>query len=253
MNSLKIPKLVAHRGYAKLYPENSLLAIDAAFEAGACMVEIDVQCSMDGLPFIYHDENMQRLSNCNDNITDKHSDELSSMFAGEPQRLGDKYSNTPISPLSDIVTILKKYPDRKLLVELKQESLSHFGNTNMVDKVLEVLFSVSNQIIMISYNEKALDYAKQKCHRTIAWVVTKWNQQSYEIAKKLQPEYIICNYKKIDFDNEGLWPGAWSWVMYEVTDPQLALDLCVKGIEYIETMDIVGMLENESLKKASCE
>jgi len=36
------PELVAHRGYAFRYPENTLLAIKAAVDAGAKFVEFDV-------------------------------------------------------------------------------------------------------------------------------------------------------------------------------------------------------------------
>ncbi|MFV1985497.1 MAG: glycerophosphodiester phosphodiesterase family protein, partial [Thiohalomonadales bacterium] len=43
-----IPRIVAHRGYAKKYPENTLISISAAFDLGACFVEIDVQCLNDG-------------------------------------------------------------------------------------------------------------------------------------------------------------------------------------------------------------
>ncbi len=57
-----IPVLVAHRGYMEKYPENSLSAIRAALEAGACMVEFDLQMDAEGQLILLHDENFKRTS-----------------------------------------------------------------------------------------------------------------------------------------------------------------------------------------------
>ena len=54
------PQLVAHRGYSSQYPENTLLAIEQAFIAGACFVECDVQLTQDGVPVLLHDVTQSR-------------------------------------------------------------------------------------------------------------------------------------------------------------------------------------------------
>ncbi|MGF1546037.1 MAG: glycerophosphodiester phosphodiesterase family protein, partial [Thiotrichales bacterium] len=53
--------LVAHRGYALRYPENTLPAIEAALAAGARYVEIDVQLSADQVPVLFHDRSLMRM------------------------------------------------------------------------------------------------------------------------------------------------------------------------------------------------
>ena len=55
-------ELVAHRGYPRHYPENTLIGIEAAIRAGAAYVEVDIQLSSDQVPLLYHDSDMQRLS-----------------------------------------------------------------------------------------------------------------------------------------------------------------------------------------------
>lgn len=55
------PLLVAHRGFHRFHPENTLPALEAAFTAGMDMVEFDVQLSADGLPFLFHDDDGRRL------------------------------------------------------------------------------------------------------------------------------------------------------------------------------------------------
>ncbi|WP_159978904.1 MULTISPECIES: glycerophosphodiester phosphodiesterase family protein [unclassified Novosphingobium] len=55
--------IASHRGGHLKVPENSLAAIDEAVAAGADFVEIDVQVSSDGVPFIMHDHTVDRTTN----------------------------------------------------------------------------------------------------------------------------------------------------------------------------------------------
>src|SRR4029078_6265182 len=50
----------AHRGYCLHYPENTLLAFEAARAAGATTCEIDLQLSRDGEAIVIHDEMLDR-------------------------------------------------------------------------------------------------------------------------------------------------------------------------------------------------
>src|SRR5207244_2240185 len=59
--TMPLPDLVAHRGYALRYPENTLVALDAAIRAGAKYVELDVQLSKDGFPVLMHDKTLARM------------------------------------------------------------------------------------------------------------------------------------------------------------------------------------------------
>jgi len=51
--------LVAHRGWQRRYPENTLPAIKGALDAGARYIEVDVQLSADGVPVLFHDRTLQ--------------------------------------------------------------------------------------------------------------------------------------------------------------------------------------------------
>ncbi|MEZ2578475.1 glycerophosphodiester phosphodiesterase [Buttiauxella ferragutiae] len=52
--------IVAHRGAWHQAPENSLLSLKNAIEAGYQIVEIDVRQSVDGELFLFHDETLER-------------------------------------------------------------------------------------------------------------------------------------------------------------------------------------------------
>ena len=54
--------VVAHRGYSRWVPENSLSAFRKAIEAGADMIELDVQETADGAIVVLHDRDLMRLA-----------------------------------------------------------------------------------------------------------------------------------------------------------------------------------------------
>jgi glycerophosphoryl diester phosphodiesterase len=53
--------VVGHRGATAVGPENTLLSFRAARDAGAMMIEFDVQQSVDGKLFVFHDHTLERL------------------------------------------------------------------------------------------------------------------------------------------------------------------------------------------------
>lgn len=57
------PAFIAHRGGGRLAPENTLAAMRAGAAAGFSMVEYDVKLSGDGMPFLLHDDTVERTSN----------------------------------------------------------------------------------------------------------------------------------------------------------------------------------------------
>jgi glycerophosphoryl diester phosphodiesterase len=56
------PIIVGHRGALDLAPENTIPAFEAALEAGADGVEFDVQRTVDGHLIVFHDEDVDRVS-----------------------------------------------------------------------------------------------------------------------------------------------------------------------------------------------
>ena len=55
---------IAHRGDRNvLYPENSIEAILSVIMAGADIVEIDVILTKDGIPIVFHDDDLLRMTN----------------------------------------------------------------------------------------------------------------------------------------------------------------------------------------------
>ena len=56
------PRIAAHRGGARLWPENSLLAFRGALGLGVDFVETDVHLTADGEPVVIHDPTLERTT-----------------------------------------------------------------------------------------------------------------------------------------------------------------------------------------------
>ncbi len=113
------PALVAHRGFAQQYPENTLEALSAAVEAGAKHIEFDVQLSADGVPFLMHDDNFSRTAGLDLNVFDLTMAEIEKLCIGEPQKFGDRFSTVRPVTLSAACETLNAWTDVHLVIVIK--------------------------------------------------------------------------------------------------------------------------------------
>jgi glycerophosphoryl diester phosphodiesterase len=86
------PRRAAHRGAGKFAPENTLAAMRAGYAYGYRMVEFDVKLSADGVPFLLHDETLDRTTDACGRADALSWTELSRLDAGSwhsPQYAGE--------------------------------------------------------------------------------------------------------------------------------------------------------------------
>jgi len=92
----------AHRGYSAAFPENTLVAQDAAFDAGADLVEIDLQRSADGAVVIFHDDSLDRTSDGSGPVAGHTLAELQQLDAGS--WFGPQFAGEPIPTLDQALS-----------------------------------------------------------------------------------------------------------------------------------------------------
>lgn len=245
-----LPRLIAHRGYARHYPENTLVAMEAAIAAGARYIETDIQLSADRTPFLFHDEALLRTTGEPGLITATADADIRRLDAAEASRLDGRFSGIAIPRLSELVTLLLHSPDCHALIEIKEESLRRFGTAITTDRVLAELEPLQGRCILISYDEQCLRHARRQGW-PIGWVMRAYDPDHRDIATHLRPDYLICNYLRTGADR--LWPGPWQWALYEVVDPQLALTLAARGAAMIETMAIGELLAAPAFRESAHE
>ena len=234
------PALVAHRGFASHYPENTLESISAAIKAGAYFIEFDIQLSQDLVPILLHDADLQRTAGRSESALELNFDMLSKFFVGQRELFGNSFASTRIPSLREAVDLLASFPEVTAFVEVKIESLLAFGREEVLSRVLKALEPISAQSVIISYDDQFLQLAKE--HAPIGWVIHTWNTLSQTTANSLQPQFLFCNYTKIPDTPKPLWPGDWEWILYEVVDQEVAALWRERGAGLIETMEVEAML-----------
>jgi glycerophosphoryl diester phosphodiesterase len=236
-----IPELLAHRGYAARFPENTREAIQAAVLSGVRQVEFDVQLSRDGVPHLLHDEDFARTGNSPQRIFDLTAQEIAGLSVGEHSRFGDSFGSVRAPRLDSVAEDLLAWPEVTAFVELKRHSLDHFGVTGVIDAVHAALQPVLQQCVFISFELPAIEEARQRIGRPVGWALRSWDSTSKQHAEDIRPDYLFCNIKRLPPAPEPLWEGAWTWVVYEITDADEALRLANRGVGMIETMACAEM------------
>src|SRR4249919_3071996 len=100
--------LIAHRGNARDFPENTLPALRSAVELGVRFLEIDVHLSADGVPIVIHDHELTRTAGVPGCVFDYPVAELRGIEVNETERLGGRFKGVLIPTLSDVVEFLKE-------------------------------------------------------------------------------------------------------------------------------------------------
>ena len=245
------PKLVAHRGFAAKYPENSKSAFNAAIALGGTYLELDVQLTADHIPVVIHDTTLSRTGNDETNVICAEWQSLQAKTIGESERLGEAFSNEKLMALADFADLLEANPQVHAFVEIKEESVEKFGAEIVASSVMETLTRVKKQCSIISFDSFILFHLQKNYpEMAIGFVLHKYDDEHKGIAEQMQPDILICNYKKIPDEDGSLWEGNCQWFIYEVVEVDVAWKWFQRGVEYIETMEFESMM-NELEKGVS--
>ncbi|MES2142365.1 MAG: glycerophosphodiester phosphodiesterase [Pseudomonadota bacterium] len=139
------PLVIAHRGGAGLWPENTLFALQEAAKLGADLSEIDIHMSRDGALIAIHDESVDRTTNGKGLVKELTLAELKKLDAGyqwtndEGQTFPFRGRGITIPSLSEIFSA---FPRQVISLEIKQddppiaaalrESINRYGKEKQV-------------------------------------------------------------------------------------------------------------------------
>src|SRR5687768_16875587 len=186
-----LPTIVAHRGDAEHFPENTLPALESAWRRGIAHVELDVQLSADGVPFVIHDASLERTTRCAGDVRFMMSGQLDGVDAGEPARFGRAHAGTALPRLAAVAGLMEGLPAARAFVEIKRASLAHHGRAQCIARVLAAIAPVRERCAVISFDADAVRLARTSARVPIGWVLDGDPLQLRAVLELLDPEYVF--------------------------------------------------------------
>jgi glycerophosphoryl diester phosphodiesterase len=233
-------ELVAHRGNARDFPENTLPALRSALDLGLRHIEFDVQLAADLTPVLMHDDTLERTTGLPGSVFELQGAELAAIEAAERARFGERHAGTCIPLLEQAVQLIEAHPQAIAFVEIKRASLRRFGEEQVLARVLQALQPVRSRCVIISFDLPAIHLARKGGH-DIGWVLSEYDDHTRLKCEALQPRFLFCNHLRLPADDSRLWRGPWVWALYEVDESRLARSLIARGARLIETMAVAPM------------
>ncbi|MFJ6621476.1 glycerophosphodiester phosphodiesterase family protein [Kitasatospora sp. NPDC091335] len=145
----------AHRGASSAAPENTLVSDEIARRGGAEWIENDVQPSKDGVPYVLHDDSVDRTTNGKGRIRDLTAAQLDALDAGS--WFGPAYTGTRVPTLAAQLEDLRTRGGN-LLLEIKGK--------HSRDEVARIVKEVRDQrmtgrVFVQSFEVDALRYTRE--------------------------------------------------------------------------------------------
>lgn len=130
--------VTAHRGYARRAPENSLAAFRAAIEAGADIIELDVQLTSDGEVVVLHDDDLRRMTGDRRRISRVSLEELRQIPFLPRGEYGPEVAGERVPELRDVIELARE-AGCGLNIELKFSEKDAFKDLRLSRRVAELV------------------------------------------------------------------------------------------------------------------
>ncbi len=156
------PVVIAHRGGADLWPENTLVAFQGATDLGVPVLEMDVHQTADGVPVVIHDETVDRTTNETGRVIDFTLEQLRVLDAAYRFSPHDAPATFPLRGTGITVPTLREvfeaFPDAHMIVEVKEE------DTALADEVLRLVseFDRVDRTLLASFSHEILVHFRSR-------------------------------------------------------------------------------------------
>ncbi len=230
------PKLIAHRGFSGIYPQNTIPAFEGAAEAGFWGMECDIHTTKDGKWVVIHDDEITNLTNGEGLIADLTFDELMKFQMDSGNGI-ENYGTLPIPTLEEYLQACVDDGEIVPVIEIKNCDMKYLP---LLKETVED-FGLSKKAVFISFAAEYLtEYRKLDKDATILYL--RHNPTKAEIDFCTQHNFGI-NFFHMDFykcfsaikyaREKGVPIGAWT-----VDNTVYADAMALFGAEFITTNKI---------------
>ena len=155
--SLKLSQVIGHRGAASYAPENTLEGIHTAADMDIDWVELDVKLTKDGIPILFHDDELSRTTNGSGLVMETNYSDIQDLEAGS--WFGESFTGIKIPTLEEAIEVLI---DRNLGLNLEIKSC-HGRETETTEVALDILsqyWDDHNRLLISSFDPASLEAAQ---------------------------------------------------------------------------------------------
>lgn len=179
-DNLYCMKVVGHRGAAYDYPENSLAAIRNCKNRGCVAVEFDLALTKDGVPIIFHDATIERLTGKSGTVREMSWKDLRELDISHNHPLREKFvGGEKIALLEDVLTECIRN-DQRMFIDIKEKSLE------IVQVILDAYKkhpSLLKRAVVTSFNPVVIYLIRRKNPQivcSLAWRPQIFSRKSYQ-------------------------------------------------------------------------
>ena len=183
--------IIGHRGAITYAHENTLSSVYALKLMNCKWIEADVLLTKDEIPVMFHDKEMNRLTNIHGSISDYNYRDIKKAI------LQNTISKIPL--LKEFVDLCSKL-SINIMLELKDYSNDA---RNLVRKVVSIIKNYNNiDVVICSYSISVLKYLNiMYPFKNILYIVDKIPDNWYEIIQEYKCSGISINYNYNDLDD----------------------------------------------------
>ncbi|MEO1483133.1 MAG: glycerophosphodiester phosphodiesterase [Myxococcota bacterium] len=153
------PWVIAHRGGARLWPENTLLAFQNAHEAGVDVLEFDVHLSADGELVVIHDATVDRTTEGSGAVADTTVEALQALDAGyrweSPD--GETLFRGKGIRIPTLTEVFERFPVQRLNIEMKSP-----GSAGPLCGAIET-FGAEHRVMVATGNGERMERFRDLC------------------------------------------------------------------------------------------
>ena len=190
--------ILGHRGSPILITENTLPSFKKAIDQGVDGLEFDIRLSKDNQIVIFHDADLKRLSDRDENILDV---SLTELQAVELHKQKGQAEETYIPSLTDVVSLLDQI--KVINIEIKSEGL--FKGHKILKPLIKFLnkHQIDDQCLVSSFNPLILMKLRlQRPETVIGFLYNRkrlfhtWGNMIWML--RVQPENLHIHYSMLD-------------------------------------------------------
>lgn len=187
------PFLIAHRGWSSEAPENTLVAFERAVEAGAEVLEGDLQLTRDGVVAVIHDARVDRTTGGSGAVRELSWDEIRRLDAGYERRFGDRFRGERVPRLEQLLELARGRA--QLFLEIKPESVGK--EPTIEEATLQCVREggMDGDVGVLSFAPVTLRRVRERAPETpVGLVFRRWRRQRLvEEALACGADYMVCH------------------------------------------------------------